>query len=291
MTGVACIDNQACCGGGTNPNGTVICEKLQSADTYGRCDNGQACNPVGNICGAPFPLADGGTFKVNASQDCCDGKKEVCKRDRAGIPRCFGGGSTDCPTGYTGVDPCCIAYGQVCQFSDQCCNGAPCVPDSQGILRCSQSSCVPLGSACSTGGGGAPCCSGECIGDEFGTFCRIPTDAGTDASLCKSNNSPCQSAAECCSGTCSSNGTCQTPTQCQPSGAVCTATADCCTGFSCVIPTGSASGTCQAATCTGVGQTCTPTSTACCGGLNCLQGDGVTQCNGTTACTCQPFIG
>ena len=34
---------------------------------------------------------DGG--KINASQDCCDGMKDVCKLDSSGIPRCFGGKS------------------------------------------------------------------------------------------------------------------------------------------------------------------------------------------------------
>ncbi len=57
LTGSWCTDAQACCGGGTNPNGSVQC-------TDGRCDNGQACNPAGNICGAPV-LRDGG--KINAS--------------------------------------------------------------------------------------------------------------------------------------------------------------------------------------------------------------------------------
>jgi hypothetical protein len=52
LTGTWCPDSQACCGGGTNPNGSVTC-------SGNRCDNGQACNPVGNICGAPV-LPDGG---------------------------------------------------------------------------------------------------------------------------------------------------------------------------------------------------------------------------------------
>jgi hypothetical protein len=36
-------------------------------------------------------LRDGGS--VNASQNCCEGMKDVCKLDSSGIPRCFGGGS------------------------------------------------------------------------------------------------------------------------------------------------------------------------------------------------------
>ena len=89
---------------GTNPNGSVMC-------SGNRCDNGQSCNPVGNICGAPV-LLDGGS--INASQNCCDGMRQVCKLDSSGIPRCFGGVTVMCPTGYTGVAPCCIAMGQAC---------------------------------------------------------------------------------------------------------------------------------------------------------------------------------
>ncbi|HYX93072.1 MAG TPA: hypothetical protein VE782_16005, partial [Myxococcaceae bacterium] len=254
-------------------------------------------NPVGNICGAPFPLPDGGTFKANASQDCCDGKKEVCKLDSAGVPRCFGGFTPSCATGYTGVAPCCIGFGEVCQFKDQCCDGAPCVPDQNGILRCSgATTCTPLGATCAFGG--TPCCSGQCIGDEFGAACRIPIDAGvggvggtggTDANLCKANGSRCASAAECCSFACA-NGTCQTPSFCQGSGQVCTASSDCCTGLSCVIPSSSTSGTCQASTCASAGQSCS-NAYPCCSGLNCMQsGSLITACDGTTACTCISII-
>jgi hypothetical protein len=293
MTGAACLDEQACCGGGTNPNGSVMCERQSSADAFGRCDNGQACNPVGNICGAPFPLPDGGTFKVNASQDCCDGKKEVCKRDSSGIPRCFGGFTSACPTGYTGVAPCCIAHGDVCQFKDQCCDGAPCVPDETGTLRCSQGSCTPLGATCTFGQ--AVCCSGQCIGDEFGFVCRIPIDAGVgspDANLCKANGSTCTSSGQCCSFTCT-NGKCQTPIQCQASLEVCTGNADCCTGLSCVRPSDALSGICKANTgntCALDGQPCS-LSNPCCDGLNCLQSGSYTQlCNDTTTCTCTSIV-
>src|SRR5262249_24549720 len=117
LTGDWCGDDQSCCGGGGNPNGSGECRRAPD----GRCDNGNACNPVGNICG----------LNVNASENCCDGKKEVCKVDQAGIPRCFGGcpggncGAT-CPSGFDPNNPaCCIQPGQDCQFRDQCCGGAP----------------------------------------------------------------------------------------------------------------------------------------------------------------------
>ena len=126
LTGTSCTNDDACCGGGVNPNGSVSC-------ATGRCDNGQSCNGVGNICGAQV-LPDGGS--VNASQNCCDGMKDVCKLDSSGIPRCFGGQSGNCPTGYTGQAPCCIAENQLCQFRDQCCSGSLCLPADGGVLRC-----------------------------------------------------------------------------------------------------------------------------------------------------------
>lgn len=315
MTGAPCPEAQSCCGGGSNPNGSVQCVKLVETDTYGRCDNGQSCNPVGNICGAKFPTVDGGTFTVNASQNCCDGKTEVCKLDSSGIPRCFGGGSVQCPNGYTGVEPCCIQIGQICQFKDQCCNGAPCVPDQAGVLRCTGSSCTPLGSECTPGSdGGNPCCAGECLPHELGSVCRIPPtpgdggtpadggtpggDGGTPAdggtsdagTPCKVNGSTCTTGSECCSTLCD-NGVCAVPKACQPKDGVCTTSADCCTGLACSIPSGAQSGTCQPAGCANAGQSCSPTN-PCCTNLLCLK-DGTTNpemCDGTTSCTCNVIL-
>ena len=154
LTGTFCSATSQCCGGAPNPNGTVVCQSAPN----GRCDNGQACNGVGNICGASV-LPDGG--KINASQNCCDGPPAAptspyrgCRLDASGIPRCFGGCpdgvcTGTCPTGYTGVAPCCIAEGAACQFKDQCCNGAPCVPGGDGGLACGVTvSCLPVGATC-----------------------------------------------------------------------------------------------------------------------------------------------
>src|SRR5262249_17254012 len=164
ITGVWCTDDQSCCGGGTNPNGTVQCRGADAGSmTTGRCDQGNACVAVGTICGAPV-LPDGGS--VNAQQDCCDGHKDVCKLDSPGLPRCFGGGSTSCPPGYTADAGCCIAPGNECQFKDQCCGGAPCVPGPSGKLVCTVGSCKTVGTECSSS---TECCSG--------TNCR-KTDTG-----------------------------------------------------------------------------------------------------------------
>ena len=292
LTGTWCTDDQSCCGGGTNPNGSVTCAGADAG--AGRCDNGQSCNPTGNICGAPV-LPDGG--HINASQNCCNdfsAGKDVCKLDSSGIPRCFGGASASCPTGYTGEAGCCIAAGQECQFKDQCCGGAPCVPGQDGKLVCTVASCTPVGSACTSS---TQCCSGtDCRPTTSGGLaCQNPApdagtggDAGTpDAGSCQSNGALCNTNSECCSNRCL-EGACQPPANCQPSGAVCTTTADCCSGYSCNIPPGSSSGTCQTSSCTGPGQACTTTS-QCCSPTSCLDSTNV-NCTGTGDCTCKVLI-
>jgi hypothetical protein len=278
LTGQFCSNAQQCCGGGTNPNGSVQCDG-------NRCDNGQSCNPVGNICGAPV-LPDGG--KINASQNCCNGMKDVCKLDGSGIPRCFGGGSVMCPTGYTGQAPCCIEPGNLCQFRDQCCNGAACVPGSDGGVQCVVSSCVPPGGACTEDGGSGNCCAPLACS---GGACRLSeggVDGGaSDAGQCLANLATCTSSAQCCSLNCT-NGMCGPARVCQPLGGVCTATADCCTGTTCAMAPGTMTGTCQPSACVSVGQACTQAS-GCCTGLSCLASTGA-PCGPTGACTCVPII-
>jgi hypothetical protein len=314
LTGDWCKSNQECCGGGSNPNGTVMCVGAPN----GRCDNGQACNPTGNICGAPV-LPDGGS--INASQNCCDGRKDVCKVDSAGIPRCFGGCPGDmcgmmCPTGYDPTNPnCCLAAGQACQFQDQCCNRVPCVPGSNGTLVCAQPvTCQVVGDPCTPGAAPGPmgCCAGtQCLAAmPSGYACQVPLpppdggvivvqdggpvgDGGTHpdaaaadaAPACLANGQACSLGSMCCSGVCQT-GMCEMPNACQPQGSACTATSDCCTGLSCAIPSGSTAGTCQpGSTCSAQGQACSTTQ-PCCSGLNCDQVGTFNACNGTTACTC-----
>jgi len=272
----------------------------------GRCDNGQACNGVGNIC-KEAPLPDGGVLSINASTNCCNGGTgsglAVCKLDMSGIPRCFGGYSGSCPNGYTGEAGCCIAEGDVCQFREQCCNGLPCLPATDGGLRCTAPTCLGLGSSC--GDGGACCTGTECIAGA----CRTPApdagtppdagavdagtlpdggavDAGTpDAGvLCTANGGMCSFSAECCSLICT-GGVCQPPPFCQPQDADCTTSADCCSGLACVIPGGATSGTCQPNSCIGAGQTCAAGSASCCAGLSCLDSN-LNTCGATGQCTC-----
>jgi len=302
LTGTWCTDTASCCGGG-DPTSQVECNS-------GTCDNGNACAPSGNICGAPVvPLPDGGFGSINANQDCCNGKisnggvitsgKDVCKIDGSGIPRCFGGISQSCPTGYTGEPGCCVAQGAECNFKDECCGGAPCLPGSDGKLRCTVSSCKSLGTTCNPQA--SECCSGtDCRPSDNGYVCQtsIPDvgdagtpDAGTpDAGACNANGSFCAVNADCCSDRCIGDGTrtCQAPLTCQPQGSVCTSTADCCSGYSCSIPNGSTTGTCQTSSCTGAGQACT-VNDECCTGLSCLDSTNY-YCSGTGDCACRATL-
>ncbi len=238
---------------------------------------------------------------MNASQNCCDGKKAVCKPDSNGVYRCFGGcpndDCTNCPTGYDANNPaCCIKPGtgtaNVCQFSDQCCGGAPCVPDVNGVLHCTAVvTCTPKDGAC-TGETDPSCCApntcqydsgsssykcgldttsctasgGTCASDPAccSQLCR---DLGTGLKCvaCVPNAATCTANGQCCSGTCDT-GTGKCVAACQPGGGACTADTDCCSGAVCNIPPGTTSGTC------GSVQTCAPDTAACNDSTPCCTG-------------------
>jgi hypothetical protein len=149
----------------------------------GTCTNPTGCDPDGDVCGLSNNNACG-----NSRHDCCDclpPKINCCKFDKAGVPRCYGGSTQMCPNGYTGQPPCCIMAGQICAFNGECCNGAPCVPDNMGVLRCG-SMCAQMGQACTAD---SDCCAGlPCIipkGKLVG-MCGSPpppTDAGVPPDL------------------------------------------------------------------------------------------------------------
>ncbi|MDQ3264336.1 MAG: hypothetical protein M3Y59_11840 [Myxococcota bacterium] len=297
--GDSCTSDLGCCGG--KPNGTVDCDNAGSF-----CDNGQACRAPGTICGKPTEAdggcarnQDGSCFEVNNETNCCEGVKIgprdlTCKVDEVGVPRCFGGGDPGtCPTGYTGVAGCCIAVGEICNFSDQCCNGSPCVPDAVGVRRCTVSTCIGLGNECqpATDGGNSGCCSGTCLPTSEITYACQLSGTGTDGGGCQANTEVCTASSQCCSGICE-GGTCKAPDSCQPADQVCSADGDCCSGLSCNIPSGQTTGTCKTgSTCPGAGQNCSPTS-LCCGegtSLQCLNPSGF-NCDGTTSCACEFII-
>jgi hypothetical protein len=203
VEGDICYHDSDCCSVQNQQTGACVLDTTANT-SVGRCRNPMGCDPEGNVCGGD-PSADGGT--VNARQDCCDcasPKFQCCKPDSNGVHRCYGtpaGGN--CPTGYTGQAPCCIAAGQECKFSSECCNTAPCVPDNMGVLRCGASMCQASGGVCTTNG---DCCAGlTCIfaGEmNTGTCGTPPPPTGTDggAPTCASYGQGCATGADCCAG-------------------------------------------------------------------------------------------
>jgi len=224
VEGDLCHADSDCCGaaGSGRPGaGTVTCVLDTSANPpIGRCSNPMggggtiSCDPEGDVCGGS-PGADGG---VNSRQNCCDCQSppfQCCKADLNGVLRCYGGSTGTCPGGYTGVPPCCIGAGQQCTFSAECCNGEPCVPDQNGVLRCG-SMCVQSGGTCTST---SDCCAGLTCnvppGAPSGT-CGVttppPPDGGTtdgggaidapvvDAPVCSLAGQMCSTSQPCCSG-------------------------------------------------------------------------------------------
>jgi hypothetical protein len=112
----------------------------------GYCQQHMGCTPNGDVCKLM-------TTSCNANQDCCAGlgnSKTACRQDNVGVPRCA---NENCDDG-----------GGACATSADCCNGNPCVPNTDGgspPYLCYTSSCVPSCGSCSTA---ADCCPGfSCI--------------------------------------------------------------------------------------------------------------------------------
>lgn len=296
VAGNPCTSDEVCCGSGSTVTNVQCRNADPDAGITSTCDNGTTCRAPGTICGKPvYPdggyvqLPDGGgDYEVNHETNCCDGYRitgveQTCRLDRTNVPRCFGGGSAQCPGGYTGEAGCCIADGEYCEFRDQCCNGALCLAGEDGTRRCTLSSCLQVGAECDPTSSG--CCNGtQCLATSEITYaCQAPSDGGS----CLANGASCSSGGSCCSGIC--DGTCQAPTVCQPEGSSCSVSGDCCSGLSCQTPTGGGAGTCvSGSTCSSAGQSCSPTSLCCNEGteLACLSTSG-TACDGTTACACE----
>ncbi len=221
VTNNLCQKNSDCCGGtGSAGNeGSVNCDIASGVTPpVGACSNPTGCQVRGNVCG----LRTGNSICGNAREACCDcqaPKWQCCKTDEIGVPRCFGGSTTQCPTGYTGKDPCCIKAGNTCSFSSECCGGVPCVPDAVGTLRCLATACVPTGGACTNTG---DCCTG--------LACNIVP--GQPSGTCGSTSATCALYGQSCSSTVACCGTVPCSTG-DGSGAPCAAGE---TGCSCYRP-------------------------------------------------------
>jgi hypothetical protein len=152
--GGLCREDRDCCGAagsGLPGDGNVRCEKEPNA-TIGLCRNPTGCNPQGNVC----HYKDYTCSISSARNACCaaPGNSGECQLDRLGVPRCNGLGDT------------CRSTGETCSSSGDCCDDKPCVPDDQGMLRCSEPSCISAGGACTISG---DCCRGSLCVSELGS--------------------------------------------------------------------------------------------------------------------------
>jgi hypothetical protein len=191
-TGELCYTDSDCCGGPGNPDyarADVKCRK-EPGYAVGRCDQGNACAPAGDIC----RLA---STSCNDTDRCCAGtvqqNPDVCRQDSLGIPRCGAGTTIDC------TDPASHA-GQPCASSADCC-GLPCVGSPDTGFVCG-STCVPQGGSCTTA---ADCCSG--------LPCNIPAGQSTGTcgapQGCADYGQTCTQSSDCCNMLPCVDGKCQ----------------------------------------------------------------------------------
>ncbi len=217
VVGDLCRKNADCCGSegtGLPGAGNVVCE-IAAGATLGICRNPTSCNPEGAVCHYKSAAVCGTS---SARADCCDGlgaKSGVCRPDKLGVPRCYGG------------EPC-HKVGDTCADSSGCCDGTPCVPDSAGVLRCTAGTCIPVTGPCTVD---ADCCTGSSchvpLGSVSGTCGPITppppppgTDAGPDAPPADGSTTDTS-----------------TPT-CSLYGQSCKVDGDCCSGVPCIAPAG-----------------------------------------------------
>jgi hypothetical protein len=190
IDGDLCQKDSDCCGAagsGLPGDGNVTCLRQNPTDPVGICRNPLSCDPQGDVCHfKDYTTCDNSSARNN----CCagTGNSGVCQLDPLGVPRCNGLGTT------------CRNMGDTCSSSADCCNGAPCVPDASGTLRCGATGCVNMGGTCSST---ADCCNGA--------TCSFPP--GSTMGTCGTTNT-CQALGQSCSDT----NPCCTGTDCQVSG-------------------------------------------------------------------------
>jgi hypothetical protein len=150
----------------------------------------------------------------SARANCCGGlgaNGGVCQLDPLGVPRCNGLGDE------------CRAAGETCASTDDCCDDRPCVPDSNGVLRCGSDECQPAGDSCTVNG---DCCpGGVCVlapGSTVGTCGGEPTTSGGEGGatgtggsgstgICAEYGQLCTESSECCNDVPCSSGVCRFP--------------------------------------------------------------------------------
>jgi hypothetical protein len=255
VLGDLCTKNSDCCGGdplacNLEGSGEVVCTIFDTARHLGTCSmpsgtncphpsmcgSGPGCGPStcipeGDVChcqlydskgicwdscpaGETCKSLPSGCSVNGVNANCCGitgANKMTCRLDKVGVPRCY-------------TVSACVKAGGNCSSAADCCDGTPCVPDSNGHLVCGAVACVPSGGKCTST---SDCCSGS------GNVCVIPPGAATgtcanpgpppgpgsgggSADMATSN---CSFTGQQCSTTqpcCPNNGNCA-----GPAGAVC----------------------------------------------------------------------
>jgi hypothetical protein len=226
VVGELCLEDKDCCGGDSTSDlpgaGNGSCDRPEGS-FVGRCRNVQSCSPQGNIC----HFKDYSCSISSAPNKCCDGvgNSGVCQLDPLGVPRCNGLGTT------------CRAMGEECASADDCCDDAPCVRDSAGVLRCTEEgSCASSGGSCTIN---ADCCPGwTCLhpqGSTSGT-CGIPVVDGTGGAPSTGGASGTGGSSGVAGASTASGGTASTGSTvvgCASYGQRCTVASDCCNQVPC----------------------------------------------------------
>jgi len=205
-TGDLCRTDADCCGGSVPENeedrlpgwGNGKCE-IEPGHLIGVCRNpingaenpDGACSPQGNVC--HYNDEDYACNVSSARANCCAemalGNSGVCQLDALGIPRCYGLAE-------------CREQGETCASNADCCDMRPCVPDSQGVLRCGTDECVPVDGPCSFNG---DCCPGGTCYRPAGSLegtCQ-PTvgeggAGGGPSTTCSEYGQQCGATSDCC---------------------------------------------------------------------------------------------
>jgi hypothetical protein len=250
VEGDICTKDTDCCGGplsGVPGGGLVLCSNNNVAGTVGICERpttgtgdagSNTCDPEGDICHFQAYACNISSSRNNCCPD--PSNKTICQLDPLGVPRCH----------YLGLDGggACVAAGQACAFSSDCCGGLPCVPN---------------------GSGGLICCSNCVTSDAGGSACVPPTGNCTvNADCC--NGSYCQVQPGSTQGTCNPVPVPPPPPDAGP------------------LPDGAPpvdSGGGGGGSCSLYGQGCA-TASDCCNNVPCTQSDGLTACTGQAGCTC-----
>jgi hypothetical protein len=219
VNGDLCREDSDCCGAagtGLPGDGNVTCEK-EPGRSVGICRNPTGCSPQGNVC----HYQDYACSISSSRNNCCGGtgNSGACQLDALGVPRCNGLSA-------------CLAAGEICSSSMDCCDGKPCVPASDGQLRCytGEGTCVPSAGECTVN---ADCCSGSVCqvlpGSSRGTCSGSPGDGGGGGGSAGSG-----SGGSAGSGSGGASGSPSEPTySCALYGQQCSATGDCCNDVPC----------------------------------------------------------